>query len=97
MLATGPNDVGSESPTGDGKFGQSDLAGNVSEWTLDSFDMPYVTPCVDCSNVAPLQSPVQRGGSYDLVASALVTSYRFAGNAPASRDGSVGVRCARAP
>jgi len=27
--------VGSKSPTGDGKWGQSDLAGNVVEWTLD--------------------------------------------------------------
>ncbi len=94
--ATGPTDVGFDSPLGDGKFGQSDLAGNVSEWTLDSFAVPYVTPCVDCSNVSPLASPVQRGGSYDLVASALLTSYRFS-DAPAMRDGSVGVRCARSP
>ncbi len=92
---TGTNDVGFESPLGDGKFGQSDLAGNVSEWTLDSYD-PYVTPCVDCSNVAPLGSPVQRGGSFDLVAFSSLTSYRV-GNAPATRDGSVGVRCARMP
>ena len=65
---TGPNDVGSESPTGDGKYGQADLAGNVWEWTLDSNDVPYVTPCSDCSNVAPLTSPVTRGGSYGVVA-----------------------------
>ncbi len=93
--SSGPTDVGFDSPLGDGKFGQSDLAGNVSEWTLDSF-ASYVNPCVDCGNVAPLGSPVQRGGSYDLVASALVTSYRFS-DGPAMRDGSVGVRCARAP
>jgi formylglycine-generating enzyme required for sulfatase activity len=92
----GPNDVGSESPLGDGRFGQSDLAGNVSEWTLDSFASPYVNPCVDCSNVAPLGSPVQRGGSYNLVASAQLTAYRV-GFDPATRDGSVGFRCARSP
>jgi formylglycine-generating enzyme required for sulfatase activity len=28
------NRVGSESPKGDGKYGQADLAGNVWEWTL---------------------------------------------------------------
>ena len=33
---TGPEDVGSDSPTGDGKWGQADLSGNVWEWTLDS-------------------------------------------------------------
>jgi formylglycine-generating enzyme len=93
--SSGPTDVGFDSPLGDGKFGQSDLAGNVSEWTLDSF-ASYVNPCVDCSNVSPLGSPVQRGGSYDLVASALLTSYRF-NDGPAMRDGSIGVRCARSP
>ncbi|HEY5951509.1 MAG TPA: SUMF1/EgtB/PvdO family nonheme iron enzyme, partial [Kofleriaceae bacterium] len=33
----GTNRVGSESPKGDGKWGHSDLAGNVWEWTLDAF------------------------------------------------------------
>jgi formylglycine-generating enzyme required for sulfatase activity len=92
---TGPNDVGSQSPLGDGRFGQSDLAGNVSEWTLDSF-ATYVNPCVDCSNVAPVGSPVQRGGSYNLVASSSLASYR-ASDGPAVRDGAVGFRCARSP
>jgi formylglycine-generating enzyme len=93
--ATGPNDVGSESPAGDGKYGQADLAGNVGEWTLDS-NAEYVTPCADCSNVAPLTSPVWRGGSYSLVALALEASYRNT-SLPAARDGSVGVRCGRSP
>ena len=93
--STGPDDVGSESPAGDGKYGQADLAGNVSEWTLDSY-APYVTPCSDCSNVAPLISPVTRGGSFQTKAAALVTSYRTM-NPPMVRDGSVGVRCARSP
>src|SRR6185312_9797256 len=34
--AGGLDDVGSQSPQGDGKYGQSDLAGNAWEWTLDS-------------------------------------------------------------
>src|SRR5438132_546504 len=40
--ATGPWNVGTDSPKGDGKFGQSDLAGNVWEWNLDTFTgYPY--------------------------------------------------------
>jgi formylglycine-generating enzyme len=93
--ATGTNDVGSESTTGDGKYGQADLAGNVWEWTLDS-SAPYVTPCIDCSNVAPLASRVTRGGGYNVVPSALVTSYRSP-QAIETRDNSVGFRCARGP
>jgi formylglycine-generating enzyme len=91
----GPDDVGSESPVGDGRFGQSDLAGNVWEWTLDS-DAPYVTPCVDCSNVAPLGSPVTRGGSFGVSGPAVISSYRSP-SLPDVRDNSVGVRCARSP
>ncbi len=37
---SGTQNVGSKSPTGDGKWGQSDLAGNVSEWTLDWYEIP---------------------------------------------------------
>jgi formylglycine-generating enzyme required for sulfatase activity len=94
--ATGTTNVGSDSPSGDGKWGQADLAGNVWEWTLDSY-APYVTPCTDCSNVEPpLSSRVQRGGSYNVVAFSLLTSYR--GQQPvATRDTSFGVRCARRP
>jgi sulfatase modifying factor 1 len=93
--STGPNDVGSESMTGDGKFGQSDLSGNVGEWNLDSF-AAYVYPCNDCANVSPGGTRVARGGSFALSAAALLTSYR--GNfTPTTRDASVGARCARVP
>jgi len=34
---------------GNGKWGQSDLAGNVYEWTLDSFASPYTQ--IPCSNL----------------------------------------------
>jgi sulfatase modifying factor 1 len=92
--ATGTNDVGSESPDGDGKWGHSDLAGNVWEWNLDSF-AAYL-PCDNCANLGSSASRVTRGGSYSLVASALLASYR-GNNTPATRDSSIGVRCARMP
>jgi formylglycine-generating enzyme required for sulfatase activity len=38
------NRVGSESPKGDGRWGQADLAGNVDEWTLDWYTSPYQKP-----------------------------------------------------
>jgi formylglycine-generating enzyme required for sulfatase activity len=102
MTTLYPDDVGSESPAGDGAFGQSDLAGNVCEYVLD-WDTPYVTPCVDCANLTPAAVPmapdtyrVERGGSAWEISAGLLTSHRF-GAVPANRDDSVGARCARSP
>jgi formylglycine-generating enzyme len=93
---TGTEGVGSDSPLGDGKWGQADLAGNVGEWTLD-VSAQYLTPCDDCANVEPpLASRVVRGGGYNLLPSALLTSYRSSA-AATSRDPAFGVRCARGP
>jgi sulfatase modifying factor 1 len=46
--------VGSH-PAGNGRWGQSDLGGNVHEWILDLADFPgtYPNPCVDCAELAP--------------------------------------------
>jgi formylglycine-generating enzyme required for sulfatase activity len=109
---TGPsgaaNAVGSESPQGDGKWGQADMAGNVSEWTLD-YSGYYLSPCVDCALLTPRNPTpnpttaysVARGGGYDLIASAQLASYRAGaptGGVPRNgRQGLVGVRCARSP
>ena len=98
-----PSPVGSYSLKGDGKFGQADLAGNVSEWVLDSTGTtptPYEgtsgSTCVDCANVSTLPNRIARGGSFNIVAGSLYTSYRFSYPVD-NRDGAVGMRCARAP
>jgi formylglycine-generating enzyme required for sulfatase activity len=93
----GVNRVGSESPTGDGKFGQADLAGNVAQWTLDGFVNPY--PTATCSNCADLTDVTNRSlGGGDFIGTAAAQRVADRGfNTPDFRAGEFGVRCARAP
>lgn len=91
--------VGSK-PAGDGRWGQSDLFGNISEWVLD-WDAGLPGPCVDCANLAqPSADPMLRGvrgSNFNSDPGASHTSYR-SGNDPYSVGSySVGFRCARAP
>jgi formylglycine-generating enzyme required for sulfatase activity len=94
------NPVGSESPAGDGKYGQADLAGNVWEWTLDSFQTPYTQPCTDCADLSVVSEQVVRGGAA-LNDSALLRSakrsFGLATLGNPTRYPGTGVRCARAP
>ena len=86
--------VGSESPRGDGRWGQTDLAGNVWEWILDQYG-PYEVPCDDCSNLT-VSSPSMRGGHFGDTASFLRGSFRnYASAQDGNRRYSVGMRCAR--
>ena len=88
--------VGSK-PNGNGKWGQSDLAGNVWEWTLDGLKSPYnEAQCSNCAYTATSTSRVRRGGGLDNAADFLLASAR-GGDPPTSRNGSVGARCARTP
>jgi sulfatase modifying factor 1 len=41
---------------GDGRWGQSDLAGNVSEWVLD-WSASYPNPCTDCADLTAPPAP----------------------------------------
>jgi formylglycine-generating enzyme required for sulfatase activity len=97
VSTSGANAVGSESPAGDGKWGQSDLAGNSWEWNLDWYASSYVTPCTDCANLTVASDRVFRGGSYYDIASYQLVSARIYSGPSSDRDGSVGVRCARTP
>ena len=93
------NRVGSESPKGDGRWGQADLAGNLFEWNLDWYtDMYPGPPCSDCANLADATSHTSRacrGGNFGVQAQSLRVALRFSGR-PGQGANYIGVRCARA-
>ena len=87
--------AGSKSPKGDGKWGHSDLAGNVWEWTLDWYTSPYQAPCNNCADLTAASTRVIRGGSFYSDASDLRSAYRHYGGNPDYHDDGIGARCAR--
>jgi formylglycine-generating enzyme required for sulfatase activity len=90
----GTQNVGSRSPKGDGKWGQSDLAGNVSEWTLDWFTSIYAMPCDNCADLITASYRVLRGGNFDYGASYLRSALRIEFHADLHYL-FIGARCAR--
>jgi formylglycine-generating enzyme required for sulfatase activity len=88
--------VGSR-PKGDGRFGQSDLLGNVMEWMQDwRTGQYYPLPCVDCADLTSGTRRVLRGGSatsypQNFAATADETDYT-----PNQTWAYIGARCARA-
>jgi formylglycine-generating enzyme len=91
-----PRSVGSRSPAGDGKWGQSDLAGNVLEAVVDLANA-YSTSCDNCSNSTVGAERVLRGGSFNTVAQSVLTSFRSFHSPQGDRYLSMGARCARQP
>ena len=84
-------------PQGDGRWGQSDLNGNVYEWNLDWVGL-YPVPCADCAVLAagtPVNR-VMRGGAFVYPADALRNT-AHGEDPPTQRNYIVGIRCARAP
>jgi formylglycine-generating enzyme required for sulfatase activity len=90
--------VGSQ-PAGDGRYGQSDLAGNVFEWALDGHASPYAAgSCTNCSFLLPAASSrLLRGGDFFYPAPYQQASSREVYYPPASRFDGIGARCARTP
>jgi formylglycine-generating enzyme required for sulfatase activity len=81
---------------GAGRWGQLDLAGDLWEWTADSYAPDYVDPCADCAHLAAAIFRVFRGGNFNSGTSYLRPPYRFY-YPPTFRDYGVGLRCARSP
>jgi sulfatase modifying factor 1 len=79
---------------GDGYWGQSDLAGGLWEWVLDTFD-EYSEACDNCANLSDNAYRVTRGGSWHNDADYLLTRARYE-YLPANRTLYLGFRCARA-
>jgi sulfatase modifying factor 1 len=90
------NRVGSESPKGDGIYGQADLAGNVLEWVQDYYANQYPASCDNCSNATVAQSRLVRGGAFYDDAATITTTFRGL-HPPALQVYGVGARCARSP
>jgi formylglycine-generating enzyme required for sulfatase activity len=93
---SGTQNVGSKSPKGDGKWGQSDLAGNVWELTLDWYDN-YQISCDNCADITDASASyrVVRGGDFYSLASYLRSAYRDVVTVPWFDFNLVGARCAR--
>jgi formylglycine-generating enzyme required for sulfatase activity len=77
---------------GAGRYGQLDLAGNVSEWTSDYFLPLYPQTCVDCLTTTVANDRSLRGGSYVDLAVVLSTPFRNS-RAPNTVKPHVGLRC----
>jgi formylglycine-generating enzyme len=82
-------------PAGNGKWGQSDLAGGVYEWTQDWFGV-YPATCNNCAVLASGTVRVIRGGGFLDAAAAQLVSAR-ANNGPSIHNNffDIGARCAR--
>lgn len=85
--------VGSR-PDGNGRFGQSDLAGSMWEWNLDWFAFYPMTAQTDYANVDQGSTRVIRGGDWSSNAATLVAAARYSYGFPTAHFTNVGFRCA---
>ncbi|MGD0677366.1 MAG: SUMF1/EgtB/PvdO family nonheme iron enzyme [Polyangiaceae bacterium] len=82
---------------GAGLWGQLDMVGNIYDWNLDTYIVPYVNPCTDCANLsAPAANKGCRGGDFHQATTDLQASMRSY-NPPTARGSNIGIRCARTP
>ncbi|XXT15800.1 formylglycine-generating enzyme family protein [Sorangium sp. So ce429] len=88
--------VGSK-PSGDGRWGHADLAGNVWELVMDWWSEELFTPCIDCVERADGERDaprVHRGGSFRAPAADVRAANREP-SGPTDRVNNIGARCAR--
>jgi formylglycine-generating enzyme len=81
---------------GAGAWGQLDLAGEVSEWTLDWY-AAYADPCTDCVDITVSESGTSRGGFFIETRSALLPPNRGLNSFRSEHSDNQGFRCARTP
>jgi formylglycine-generating enzyme len=98
-----PTLVGAKSPTGDGRWGHADLAGNAAEWVLDAVDQTglsiHPVPCSNCVTLAATPQAYRKsfGKGFGMPTSPIAWSNgseQFP-SSPTSRSGSGtgGIRC----
>lgn len=88
-----PVPVGSK-PLGDSRWGQSDLSGSLTEWTLDFHESELPATCDDCVNATANAERTKRGSSYTMPADFLRVSFRYSGEMTEQLPEG-GFRCAR--
>jgi formylglycine-generating enzyme required for sulfatase activity len=82
-------------PAGNGKWGQADLAGNVSEWVFDWYAPQHLIPCSNCADTRPSSFRVVRGGGFSDFEEERIRRTASYANGPGDRGAGVGARCAR--
>jgi formylglycine-generating enzyme required for sulfatase activity len=102
MPADCPGPVGAH-PEGDGRWGQHDLSGGISEWAFDWYDPKWYRgagkDCIDCANTTPTRTRVERGGHFGLPDEWQQAANRSLSspNPPTTRGATSGFRCAYDP
>jgi formylglycine-generating enzyme len=90
---------------GAGLWGQLDVTGNVEQWSMDwsptSGTSGFIVPCTDCYNATPSTWRLALASAFNAVGLLSLTPTWGAAaadmQAPTSRSGAIGFRCAHAP
>jgi formylglycine-generating enzyme required for sulfatase activity len=79
---------------GNGRWSQSDLAGNLWDWVFDWWASPYSATCNNCANITATFNRAVRGGYWGSNATILTAANRY-NYTPAMHLNSIGARCVR--
>jgi formylglycine-generating enzyme required for sulfatase activity len=81
---------------GAARWGQLDMSGEASEWTLDWYAR-YEDPCTDCSYLSSTGARVIRACEGDPLGEQCMLPPSRSGSDPSIRNNTGGFRCARTP